>query len=267
MENIKTAFLTAVGALPAKLFLYKATDSTNERAKQADKHPCGCEVLTLGGTPDTSLIIADTQTAGRGRLGRSFESPAGAGLYMSLTVRLGIPLSEALYVTPLAAVICARTIEALSGADIKIKWVNDLYSGGKKLAGILTEVISSEGGSCTLVIGIGINLKKSALSPEVSKIATSLEEIGAECERGTLAAALTAALLGALAAKPDTDIINEYRTRSCLIGERVTVTTPTDIYPAEVLDIDGDFSLVIKTEQGNVIKLTSGDVQRIKHSL
>ena len=116
--------------------------------------------LALAGAPHGTLVLAGQQSAGRGRMGRRFESPAGKGIYLSLVLRVPVPASEALGVTVGAAVAVARAVQKLCGIELGIKWVNDLYYQGKKVCGILTEAGTSvESGLLEwLVVGIGLNL-------------------------------------------------------------------------------------------------------------
>ncbi len=265
MENIKRELLSSSGVRPSVLVLYEHTDSTNERARRFKRDEPNEKIIYLDGAADTALFVADTQSAGRGRLARVFESPRGAGLYMSLRVRIAKPLSELNYVTPYAAVCAARAIESLCTAQIKIKWVNDLYLGGKKLAGILTETVAEEctEHSSTLVIGIGINLKRGALSPEVSEIATSLEACGFDIDRARLAAAVTSELLFGIGEPDLQELLSEYRERSNLIGSSVTVSTLSESYTAEVMGIGDSFELIVN-RAGREEHLISADVTRIR---
>ena len=123
----------AVGPYPAPIHLHDTLESTNQTAKQ----------LALEGAAHGTLVLAGHQTAGRGRKGRVFESPAGKGVYLSLVLRVSVPASEALAVTISAAVAVARAVKALCGLELGIKWVNDLYYQGKKVCGILTEAGTS----------------------------------------------------------------------------------------------------------------------------
>ena len=140
-------------ALPAKyknnrLYIYDTLDSTNIRAKQ----------LALENAPHGTVVIARQQTAGRGRLGRSFFSPRD-GIYISIIVRPDFDLTKSVHVTSAASVAVAESIESICGMDAKIKWVNDIYADNKKVCGILTEGITDfETGQIeSLVIGIGVN--------------------------------------------------------------------------------------------------------------
>lgn len=137
----------AVGEYPAPVYLHERLDSSNQTAKR----------LALAGAPHGTLVLAGQQSAGRGRMGRRFESPAGKGIYLSLVLRVPVPASEALGVTVGAAVAVARAVQKLCGIELGIKWVNDLYYQGKKVCGILTEAGTSvESGLLEwLVVGIG----------------------------------------------------------------------------------------------------------------
>ncbi len=124
--------------------------STNLTAKQ----------LAAEGAPHGTLVAANHQTGGRGRRGRSFASPPGTGLYLSMVLRRALPMQNAVLVTSAAAVAVCRAVEAVSGKRLGIKWVNDLYFYGKKCCGILTEAAADveSGGLEHLVVGIGVNL-------------------------------------------------------------------------------------------------------------
>ena len=140
----------AVGEYPAPIYLYDTLESSNLTAKQ----------LALAGAPHGTLVLAGQQKAGRGRLDRRFESPAGKGVYCSLLLRPALSAADAQTATIAAAVSVARAVKALCGLELGIKWVNDLYYQGKKVCGILTEAGTDiESGQVEwLVVGIGLNL-------------------------------------------------------------------------------------------------------------
>ena len=119
----------AAGDYPAPIHLYDRLESSNQTAKR----------LALSGAPHGTLVLTNQQSAGRGRMGRKFESPAGQGIYLSLLLRADIPAADAQTVTVSAAVAVCRAVKALCGLELSIKWVNDLYYHGKKVCGILTE--------------------------------------------------------------------------------------------------------------------------------
>ena len=233
-ENIKKR-----GYVSPKIIHYATIDSTNTRAKEYAKD-----------NPENRspvVFIADEQTAGRGRRGRSFVSRAGAGIYISI---LDYPDSngfDATKVTAEAAVNLAKAIESLCPCDIKVKWVNDLYLGGKKLAGILTEgEVDSTGKIAYQVIGMGINVYKNAISDEISAIATSIESEGfVPPDRSDLAAEIITRSLYS-----NGDPYAEYKARSFIIGKKVRVMKLAESYEAEVIDINPDYSLKIHTSKG-----------------
>lgn len=158
----------AVGPYPAPVQLYDTLESTNRTAK----------LLALEGAAHGTLVLAGGQTAGRGRLGRSFASPAGKGVYCSVVLRPPLPAANAQTATIGAAVAVCRAVQTLCGLELAIKWVNDLYYKGKKVCGILTEAGTDlESGQLEwLVVGIGLNLTATAedFPPELTAKAGSL---------------------------------------------------------------------------------------------
>ena len=156
------------------------TDSTNNRVKE----------LADAGAPSGAAVIADWQTAGRGRLGRSFSSPAGVGLYLSYLLRPTLPEDRLMTVPALAAVAGARAVRRAAGLDCGIKWPNDLVCAGRKVSGILTELVPTQSGPA-VVIGIGINVHEQTFSPDAAQVAGYLDA-WTDCpvSRGELAKAL-----------------------------------------------------------------------------
>ena len=246
-ENV-IAELNNLGITPPKIVYYELTDSTNTRAKEfARENP---------ENRDTVVFIADEQTAGRGRRGRSFVSRGGAGIYMSILTYPDVAGTDATATTARAAVSLVRAIESLCDCEIKIKWVNDLYLGDKKLSGILTEGEVDENGKIAYqVVGMGINVYKNAISDEISAIATSLEgELNYAPDRSILAARIIAEF-----PNESGDYYTEYKKRSFIIGKTVRVIKLAESYEAEVLDINPDFSRKIKTDKG-LENLFTGEV-------
>lgn len=242
----------AVGAYPAPIHVYQTLESTNSTAKQ----------LALNGAPHGTLVLAAHQSAGRGRRGRSFASPAGKGVYFSVLLRPQMPLAGAQAVTVSAAVAVCRAVKALCGLELSIKWVNDLYYRGKKVCGILTEAGADvESGSLEwLVVGIGLNLTATAADfpPEAAAAAGSLYPGGpAPVSRAALAGAIARELLGLC---PAFDCLGEYRARCFIPGHWVTVCTGTETYPAKALYIDDACHLVIERENGRREALLHGEV-------
>lgn len=217
------------------------TDSTNRVAKE----------LARQGAAHGMVVSALRQTAGRGRLGRSFFSPEG-GIYLSVILRPQLPPEERTLVTPMAAVAVCRAVEELCGISPRIKWVNDLYLGEKKLCGILCE-----GAGDAVIVGIGLNytMPPEGFPSDIPATALYPPE-GGPVSKEALAEAMVKAVL---AAQPQ-ECINEYRRRNLVPGKDITVYpvggTP---YSAKALDIDERGRLVVQT-QDNILTLDSGEV-------
>lgn len=212
------------------------------------------KALALDGAAEGTTLIAEAQTGGRGRRGRTFHSPEG-GLYLSTLICPTGPIDPGA-ITCRAAVAAARAIESLCDAPIAIKWVNDLYLNHRKLAGILTEgVLSPEGALTAVVVGIGINVC-GALPPELSAIATTLEAEGSPLSREDLAAAFLNEWERVLT---DPDWLAEYRGRNLVLGRAVTVVQGSDTYPATALDVTEAGHLRVRTAEGERV-LSSGEV-------
>ncbi|MBQ2718988.1 MAG: biotin--[Clostridia bacterium] len=209
-------------------------------------------VLAREGAPDGTAVIAEGQSAGRGRLGREFASPRGAGLYMSVLLRRPIPADRVSLLTPYVAVAAARAIEELVPLSVGIKWVNDLRVGRAKIAGILTEgELSAEGGLSFAVLGIGINLLPNALPSHLAGIAAAIGDFAPPPPPERLAAAILNHLYGALPSLLDGSFLGEYRRRSVVLGQRVeTVLGGRTISGiAEVIGDDGSLTLRVGEER------------------
>lgn len=232
---------------------FDVTGSTNDEAKRYAKNTVGVS---------RALIVADGQTAGRGRLGRSFISKKDAGVYMSLLLtHPSLTPADAPLVTAYAATVVRRAIFELTGLPTEIKWVNDITFGGRKLAGILTEgALSPEGGYEYCVVGIGINTHGKLLPPEICDIATTLEILGANVEREALIARITELFFGNLDTVGTPPVTVEYRRCSSVIGKRVTVIKKNESYPATVLGIGDRCELEIMRDGGERETLITGEV-------
>lgn len=242
----------AVGPYPAPVQLYDTLESTNRTAK----------LLALEGAAHGTLVLAGGQTAGRGRLGRSFASPAGKGVYCSVVLRPPLPAANAQTATIGAAVAVCRAVQTLCGLELAIKWVNDLYYKGKKVCGILTEAGTDlESGQLEwLVVGIGLNLTTSPADwpEELARTAGSLYPGGpAPVGRAALAGAIARELL---ALCPDFSCLDEYRALCFVPGHWVTVCTNRETYAAKALFIDGCGQLVVERENGRTVALRHGEV-------
>ena len=239
------------------LHVLETVDSTNSF----------CRRLALEGTPDGTAVLADCQTAGRGRRGRSFQSPAGKGLFFSVLWRPDCAPEELLPLTALSAVAVCRAIQRVTGVRPQIKWPNDLVLGGRKLAGILTEMaLEGESGEIShVVVGIGINVhqKKEDFQGEVGEIATSLDrELGGSVCRGQLAAALLEEmdfLRREVLLAPE-KWLETYRSACLNIGRDVQLLRGEERQRVRAVAVDEQFGLVVRHEDGQVETVRSGEV-------
>ena len=235
-----------------ELEIHERLDSTNNRAK----------ALAAGGAVHGTTVIADSQSGGRGRMGRSFFSPEHSGVYMTCVLRPDFAPEQAGLLTSMAAVATAQAVEGLAGADVKIKWVNDLYMGRKKICGILSEAgFGMETGRLDYaVVGIGVNVNRMEFPPELADIATSIgNETGAAPDRNRLAAEILNRLEALYPQMESGAFLEESRRRSNVIGREVTVIEGGRQYAARAIDIDGRGRLVVETEKGRAA-LGSGEV-------
>ena len=234
--------------------IHEAISSTNDRAI----------ALAKAGAPHLTLVLSDSQSVGRGRGSRSFFSPPGTGVYYSILVRPRCAAEEVFRLTLLAAVATSEAIEEIAPLQVSIKWVNDLWVNGRKVTGILTEGgFTPSGDPAWAVIGIGVNVGKTAFPPALEKVATSLEnEAGRPLSRDDLICHMTDRLLTRLAEFPHGNYLDAYRARSCLIGATVEIARGEETYPARVLGI-GDKGELLLDRAGERIALSSGEIAHV----
>ena len=215
------------------------------------------------GAAHGTVLIADCQSAGRGRMGRSFLSPPGRGIYLSVLLRPRVSAEKLMCATGMAAVAVCRAVEQVCEAQPAIKWTNDLVLGGKKLCGILAETVL-QGDETALVIGAGVNVSHSRadFGPEVGEIATSLTMEGYTVSRTALAAAMIRELyrLSADLGGDITEWVEAYRCRCVNLGKDVRLLWTEGQERATVLDIDDSFGLVVRREDGSVTVVRTGEV-------
>ena len=240
-----------------RLIVLDTVDSTNTYAKK----------LGMEKGLDGTAVVANEQTGGKGRKGRSFLSPKDSGIYLSLLYRPSIPPARALNLTAYVAVAICDGIEAACGVRPGIKWTNDIVLGGKKLAGILTEM-SVEGETGTLqyiVTGIGVNVlqKKEDFPPELQPVATSLAiELGEPVNRGRLAAEM----INALETMYHTWLTGggnywqKYHDSCLTLGKEVRLIGTKGERTAFAEGLDPDFGLIVRYPDGSVETITAGDV-------
>ncbi len=214
--------------------------------------------------PNWHAAIANSQSAGKGRIGRSFFSPKGTGVYVSVLVRHDLPLTDAEHITTVAAIAACKAIDEYTKANAAIKWINDVYIEGKKTCGILTEAsINIESGSMEwVVIGIGFNVyePEGGFPEEIKDIAGAISKERICDLRSKLAAGFLRHFYDIFNALPDTSYIEDYKKRSFVIGQDIYVIKQGTSTPAVALDIDKDCHLIVRYEDGRVETLNSGEV-------
>ena len=238
------------GRLP-RVEVYPSLGSTLDRARE----------LALSGAQEGSLIVALEQTAGRGRQGRSFFSPAGTGAYLSLVLRPET-LERPEDITAAAAVATARAVETLTGERAQIKWVNDVYLRGKKVSGILTEAGFLPDGGPWATLGVGVNLQppEGGFPAELRETVGALKEQGgARALRGPLIARIAAGFMNVHAGAERGELLREYRERDFLHGKTVDIIQGERRRQALVLGISDDFGLRVRVDGGEET-LRSGEV-------
>ncbi len=245
-----------LGRLGARVSWYADIASTNDEAL----------ALADRGAEEGWLVGADSQSAGRGRHGRAWASPAGGGLYLSAVLR---PPPHAVRLLTLAAgVAVAEGIQAATGAEAGVKWPNDVYlplSRPRKVAGILAEANASGAQVEYVVVGVGVNVGRAALPPDVSERATSIEaELGRPVDRGVVAAELCAALwhrYQQLVAGDDAAVLQAWRARGvATFGRGVEWESSGKACRGVARDVDQSGALVVDTAEG-VARIASGEVR------
>lgn len=225
------------------------TASTNEDMK----------IKARQGTGEISLLIADSQTAGKGSKGRSFYSPGKTGCYMSFLLRPGLKPEECILLTTIAAVATAEAIETVTGKKADIKWVNDIYMGGKKVAGILTEgAFINKDKIDYAIVGIGINLSvpEGGFPEEIKNIAGEVDAAG---KKNELIAAIVNRFVYYYRRLPDNSYISQYRKRLFFLGREITVIQGDKAFTAVAEDIDPMCRLKVKTAEGELL-LGAGEI-------
>jgi BirA family transcriptional regulator, biotin operon repressor / biotin---[acetyl-CoA-carboxylase] ligase len=237
-----------LGSIARQVLWFTEITSTNDVAA----------AMAADGREEGLVILADMQTAGRGRLGRTWTSPPGAGIYASLVFR---PLPHvARLLTMAAGVGIAEGIAAATGLEAELKWPNDVHCGGRKLAGIL-----AERGADHVVLGFGINVLRAVYPADVEARATSIEiELGRPVDRAIVLAECLAALAARyrdLDAGRDAIVMTAWRARGAsMIGRRVQWDAAGTVSQGRAERVDDDGALLVRTESG-LVRVISGEVR------
>ncbi|MFR3834045.1 MAG: biotin--[acetyl-CoA-carboxylase] ligase [Eubacterium sp.] len=223
------------------------------------------------GAKEGTVIIAEEQTAGRGRTGKQFYSPKGTGIYISILLRPDIPAEESLFLTTSAAVATARAIEDVSDKRALIKWVNDIYLEDKKACGILTEgAFNVETGKLDYaIVGIGINvcIPDGGFPDNIKDIATAIfdKQTDSINKRSILIANLLDYFMEYYKDFKSKSYVKEYIERSMIIGKTITVIEGSKTSVAKAIDIDKNCRLKVQFENGTTKWLSSGEVSTKIH--
>ncbi len=243
-----------------KIIRFKEVGSTNDIAVS----------LAEKGHPHGTIVIAESQSKGKGRLGRRWHSPPGSNIFMSIILRPELPPYDVTIMTFLSAVSCARAIRKETGVDVRIKWPNDLMASGRKMGGILLESKSERGRIIFFVVGIGINvnMKEEDFPQDLKAIATSVFiESGKICEKGPIIEGITDEMffwLDVLKKGDRAAIFKNWKALSDTLGQDVNVLTPNGLIIGRAVTVDEKGRLILKTKKGELKIISAGDVMVLR---
>ena len=245
-----------------QIIRYESLPSTNTEAVR----------LAAQGAEEGLCVVADEQTAGRGRLQRSWASPKGAGLYFSTLLRPTIPVNRWSLITFMAALAVNDALRAACDLETDIKWPNDLLAGERKICGILAEAIETNRGRA-VVVGIGVNLTKEAFPPQLAEVAISVEEVTTKRpEREILLRALLRAFSSWYSTLQESDgqhqILEVWASRSSYAkGKQVSVTNGVEVISGITRGVENDGALRVETGKHGMRIVRAGDVTSLRPSV
>lgn len=241
-----------------ELKFFAEVDSTNSVLKR----------LASEGAPEGTIVLAESQTGGRGRLGRNWASAPGTGIWMSLLLKPELHPVEVQTLTLAASVAVCRALEHLNLSDLGIKWPNDILIGQKKACGILTELSAEAERTAWVVLGIGLNVNhmEQDFPEEIASIATSLR-LNTKSREPLDRSVLAAGLINTLEEVYDsylkdgaTRMIDEWKKRSVTLGKKVRLISHNGSQVVLAQDITQDGKLLVKQENGQVLEVLSGEI-------
>ena len=234
---------------------FNTVDSTNNYLKRQ----------ALLGAPHGTIAVADCQTGGKGRLGRSFQSPGGVGIYLSMLLRPDCPQEQLMHLTCAVGTAMCDALEEAAGVRPGIKWTNDLVCEKRKLSGILVELLNDTRGKLCVIIGIGVNCcqQLTDFPEELRDRAGSLAMVtGRRIDRPKVAAAMMEAL-----ANMDRNLLTgkeamleQYRRDCVTLGQKISVVRGDEIRHGTALDIGDDGDLIVRFDDGHTEAVSSGEV-------
>lgn len=239
-----------------QIHYYAEVDSTNDRLK----------AMAADGAPHGTAVITDHQTGGHGRRGRSFLSPPGVGIYLSILLRPNCSPAQLMHLTCAAGVAMCNAVERAAGFRPGIKWTNDLVSGSRKLGGILTELrLDSQGLVAYAIVGIGINCcqREEDFPQDIRSVAGSLSMVtGLPVDRSKLAAAELEALFSMSTAlfTEKNALMEQYRHDCITIGQDISLVRGEEVRHGKAMNVDGDGALLVCFPDGHTETINSGEV-------
>jgi len=250
-EGIRLYLRDEYRETPVKV--YKSINSTNTEAK----------IMIMNNAEHGTVIIAEEQLSGKGRMGRNFYSPSESGIYMSIILKPRLNMGDSVLITTAAAVAVSLAIEKITGIVTQIKWVNDLYLNDRKICGILTEAVTDmeSGTISSIVVGIGLNVKTEAFPDDIGGTAGSIFKMNEnKFIRNQLSAEIINNILSILNNISNRNFIETYKERSMILGERVRYCKDNQWFEGYAQDIDQNGALIVFHDDGHKEILNSGEI-------
>ena len=241
--------------IPGEFCCFESIDSTNEEAKRRGE----------AGAPDGSVYVADNQTSGKGRRGRTWISPAGEDIFFTILLRPELPLSSVSMITLVAASAVSEAIDKVTGLDSKIKWPNDIVLNRKKVCGILTEMNMEIDSVAYVVVGIGINVNRMEFREDIADMATSLKkESGHTVERAALLSEILSAFFRDyklfLEEQNLSSFLEYYNQKLINVGREVRLIKKGEEVIRTAIGINDRGELIVRDDEGNTEHIFSGEV-------
>jgi len=243
------------GIIGREIFFYETVGSTNTVAAELSEK-----------TSEGAVVLADSQERGRGRLGRTWISPAGVNIHMSLILRPKTEIRDATLITIMAAVACTTALRKATGLDVSIKWPNDLIVSGRKLGGILTDLKTEKSTIVAAIVGIGINVNSNtdAFPGEVNKIATSVKkETGKPFSREEITVAVLDEMnrwYTILQGGDNNMLLSAWKRLTSTLGKKVVVIVGEETWNGVAEAVDDEGRLLLKLPSGEIKRISSGDL-------
>jgi len=220
--------------------------------------------MAENGASEGSVVVAETQSAGRGRPGKDWVSQPGSGLYLSVVLHPKAPVKDFWQIAFVMAVSAVDSIREATGLNAELKWPNDVLINGHKVCGILIETLKGdEKRHAAVIAGIGVNVNNTDFPTEIARKATSIsKELGRMVDISNIEGILLASINKWYAVYSDdgfTPIISRWRELDCTAGRNISVDTPDGLLEGTALDVDDDGSLIIERSDGTRVSIHTGE--------